>query len=218
MLSGITKLLKSLANFLYVNKCIVCNKNAENFLCSECKKQINYLSPYPIKIYKKVPVYCCSIYETSIKKLIKSLKFYRKKHSSTVLSKILFEYFSKLNIGKNFVIIYPPAFFSKNIRRGYCHMELIAKEFQKLTDFEIEKNLIKKIKYTKPQYKVRNRKKNIEGSFAVNKNLIQKYKNSSVLLLDDITTSGATIENITDILLEAGISDITCLVIAKAGN
>ncbi len=97
-------------------------------------------------------------------------------------------------------------------------MELIAKEFQKLTDFEIEKNLIKKIKYTKPQYKARNRKKNIEGSFVVNNNLIQKYKNSSVLLLDDITTSGATIENITDILLEAGISDITCLVIAKAGN
>ena len=218
MLMGITKLLKSLANFLYVNKCIVCNKNAENFLCSECKKQINYLSPYPVKIYKKIPVYCCSIYETSIKKLIKSLKFYRKKHSSIVLSKILFEYFSKLNIEKNFIIIYPPAFFSKNIRRGYCHMELIAKEFQKLTDFEIEKNLIKKIKYTKPQYKARNRKKNIEGSFVVNNNLIQKYKNSSVLLLDDITTSGATIENITDILLEAGISDITCLVIAKAGN
>ena len=90
MLMGITKLLKSLANFLYVNKCIVCNKNAENFLCSECKKQINYLSLYPIKIYKKIPVYCCSIYETSIKKLIKSLKFYRKKHSSIVLSKILF--------------------------------------------------------------------------------------------------------------------------------
>ena len=97
-------------------------------------------------------------------------------------------------------------------------MELIAEEFSKLTGFEIEKKLIKKIKYTKPQYKVRNRKKNIENSFIINNDLKEKYKDSSILLIDDITTSGATIETLTDILLESGINDITALVIAKAGN
>lgn len=218
MLENFKKIINSLINFLYINKCIVCGKNAEEFICQNCTKEINFLSDKPIKIYKRIPIYCATLYETSIKKLIKSLKFYRKKHASIVLSKILYRYFSKLKIEKNFIIIYPPAYFAKNIRRGYCHMELIAEEFSKLTGFEIEKKLIKKIKYTKPQYKARNRKKNIENSFIINNDLKEKYKDASVLLIDDITTSGATIETLTDILLESGINDITVLVIAKAGN
>lgn len=218
MLDNFKRIIDSLINFLYINKCIVCSKNAEEFICQNCAKEINFLSDKPIKIYKNVPVYCAALYETSIKKLIKSLKFYRKKNASIVLGKILYRYFSKLKTEKNYTIIFPPAYFSKNIRRGYCHTELIAQEFSKLANFEIEKKLIKKIKYTKPQYKAKNRKKNIEGSFAINKDLAEKYKNSPILLIDDITTSGATIETLIDILKENAINDITVLVVAKAGN
>ena len=218
MFELIKNILNSISKMLYVNKCVVCNKNAEEFICQNCSKEIKFLSPYPIKIYKSVPVYCVSLYETTIKKLIKCLKFYRQKNASIPLSKVLFQYFSKQELNKNYIIIYPPTFFSKNIRRGYCHMDILAEEFSKLTNYKIEKKLIKKIKYTKPQYKSHNRKKNIQDSFEINRDLIEQYKNVPILLMDDITTSGATVETIIDILLNNGIKDITCLVAAKAGK
>lgn len=218
MFGKIKDFLKLVLKFLYTNKCIICNSDSENYICKNCKKEVNFLSLYPIKIYKKTPVYCASVYKTVVKKLIKSLKFYRKKYAYIPLTEILFEYYSKLKLEKDFVVVYPPTFFSKNARRGYCHMELIAKEFSRLTNFKLEKNLIKKIKYTKPQYASKNRKKNIENSFIVNKKLTKKYKNSSILILDDITTTGATIETLIDILISEGMEDITSLVVAKAGK
>lgn len=127
----------------------------------------------------------------------------------------MFTYFKKLNLEDDFIIIYPPSYFTKNLSRGYEHMFLIAKEFQKLTNFKIERKLLKKIKYTKPQYKAKNRHKNIKGSFDVNKDLILKYQNSNILLIDDITTSGATLNEIIDLLLNNGFSNITCLTVSK---
>ena len=95
-------------------------------------------------------------------------------------------------------------------------MFLIAKEFSKLTGFEVENKLIKKIKHTKPQYKAKNRQKNIKDSFEINQKLIEKYKDKNLLLLDDITTSGSTLNEILDCLLNSNIKNITCLTISKA--
>ncbi len=218
MFKRLKNLLRLFTRFLYTNKCLICNKNSENFICQNCKKEINFLSLYPVKIYKKIPVYCAATYETTTKKLIKNLKFYRKKLAFVPLANILFDYFSKLKLEKDFVVVFPPTYFLKNTRRGYCHIELIAKKFSDLANLKIEKNLIKKIKYTKPQYTAKNRKKNIEDSFVVNEKLIKKYKNSSILVVDDILTTGATLETLIDILLLKGIEDITCLTVAKAGR
>ena len=94
-------------------------------------------------------------------------------------------------------------------------MFLIAREFSKYTGFKIEKKLIKKIKYTIPQYKAKNRIQNIKNSFKINQKYIDKYKNKNIILLDDITTSGATINEILDCLINKGFKKIICLTISK---
>ncbi len=211
------KLYNSFLDLIYLNKCAVCNKTIkEGVICQSCAKKISLLSTYPHKIYKKIPIFSATLYDDVVKDLIHKLKFQHKKQTSIILGKILFEYFEKLNLKDDFIIIYPPSFFTKSLQRGYSHIEQICREFSKLSGLKIEKNLIKKIKYTKPQYKVKDKRKNIKDSFKVDKNLLQNYQNKKLLLIDDITTTGATFEEIINCFLEFNFENIICLSIAKS--
>lgn len=214
----IKTLLRAWLNLIYNQKCIICGcSKTENNLCKTCLKDVEILSGFTHRVFNKIPIYCAYIYSKNIKKLIQLLKFSHKKKAAKPLAHLLFNYFKKLNLNKNFVIIYPPTFGLKSASRGYNPMKLIVLEFSKLTGLKIENNLIKKIKYTKPQYNAKNRRNNIKGSFEINKKLIEKYKDKDLLLIDDITTSGATIEEIINCLNKTDLNNITVLALAKAG-
>ena len=212
------RIFNSFLNLIYNEKCLVCGcSKIDNLLCKNCLKDVYYLSGFAQRFYKEIPIFCATNYQKTIKTLIQKLKFSHKKKAVIPLAEILYSYFSKLNLKDDYIIIYPPLNHIKSSIRGYNHMFLIAKEFSKLTGFKINKNLIKKTKSTKPQYKAKNRHLNIKNSFSINKKYIEELKGKNLLLIDDITTSGATLEELINILLEANLKNITCLVISKAG-
>ena len=211
-------LYNSFLNLIYNRKCLVCGcSKTDDFLCKTCLKDVENLSSFPQRIYKNIPIYCATLYKKSTKILIQKLKFSHKKNAAIPLSNILFSYFQNLNLKDDYIIIYPPSNSIKSAIRGYNHMLLIAKEFSKLTGFNINNKLIRKIKSTKPQYKAKNRHLNIKNSFAIDKKYIESFRDKNILLIDDITTSGATLEEIINCLLGADIKNIICLVISKAG-
>ena len=212
----IPDLYDNFLNMIYKKKCLICGcSKTDDLLCKTCLKDVQFLSYFAHKFYNRIPIYSAAIYDKNIKTLIQMLKFKHKKSASKPLSNILFSYFKKLNLKDDFIIVYPPSYFIKSAERGYNHMFLIAKHFSKLTGFEINKNLIKKIKPTKPQYKAKDRRKNIKGSFRINQKELLKLKDKKLLLIDDITTSGATLEEIINCFLELDFNNITCLTISK---
>jgi len=153
---------------------------------------------------------------TTVKKIIQLLKFSHKKTMSLVLARIVFEYFKKLNLKEDFIVIYPDSFIFKNLSRGYEHMYLVAKEFCNLSGLKLYKHAILKTKNTIAQYKAKNRRTNIKEAFKINKKYIELLKRKPVLLIDDIITSGATLEEIISVLKKENINNITCLTISKA--
>lgn len=212
----IPDLYDNFLNMIYKKKCLICGcSKTDDLLCKTCLKDVQFLSYFAHKFYNRIPIYSAAIYDKNIKTLIQMLKFKHKKSASKPLSDILFSYFKKLNLKDDFIIVYPPSYFIKSAERGYNHMFLIAKHFSKLTGFEVNKNLIKKIKPTKPQYKAKDRRKNIKGSFRINQKELLKLKDKKLLLIDDITTSGATLEEIINCFLELNFNNITCLTISK---
>ena len=83
-------------------------------------------------------------------------------------------------------------------------------EFCRLSGFPFNFELIKRVKDTKPQYKLtrKERMENLDKAFVVDKT---NYLPLPVLLIDDICTTGSTFEAMIDTLKKEGITDIVCL-------
>ena len=101
--------------------------------------------------------------------------------------------------------------------RGYNQTELIAKEIAKITKIKIEKNVLLKIKNTLPQSTLNReeREKNVKGVYAARR--IDKIKGKRILIIDDIYTTGNTVNECAKTLIEKGIdkNNIGVLTIAK---
>ena len=88
-------------------------------------------------------------------------------------------------------------------------MELVAEELSKMSGFKCNFDLIKRIKDTKPQYKLNRteRLQNLADAFVINKDL---YKGKTLLIIDDICTTGSTFEEMIKIFKANNINDIVC--------
>ena len=210
-------LSEKILDLIYKKKCLICTcAKTDDLLCKTCSKDVDFTSSFPHRIYNSIPIYSATIYDKTPKKLIHLLKFSHKKNASIPLAQMLYDYFKKLGLNKDYIVIYPDSFLFKNLYRGYEHIYLIAKTFSDLSGLKLLKHAIRKVKYTIPQYKARNRKNNVKGAFEVNKKYINLLKEKPVLLIDDIITTGSTIEEIADILKKEEINNITVLTVSKA--
>lgn len=122
-------------------------------------------------------------------------------------------------------IIIPVPLHKRRLRhRGFNQSELIANYIaEKIAPgfpIAVENNLLERFRYTHPQMEIRNqakRKKNIEKAFKIPKNKLELVNNKRILLVDDVTTTGATIFECAKTLKKSGASEVFATVIARQG-
>lgn len=95
--------------------------------------------------------------------------------------------------------------------RGYNQAELLAREIGKLKKLPVA-DILQRKKATNPQKQLSDtqRKKNIEGAFTLNREI--EYK--TVVLIDDIYTTGSTLDEAAKVLKNAGVSRVYFLTIS----
>ena len=88
-------------------------------------------------------------------------------------------------------------------------MNLVAQEFCRLSGYEVNSELVKRVKDTKPQYRLNKsqRMENLSNAFKIDKTALRQ---GHILLIDDICTTGSTFESIIMELKKNGINDIVC--------
>lgn len=191
----ILKQLSGLLDFLYKKRCYFCHSSKENTkMCNKCYETIELNPPAPvIKILGK-EVYSASVYTKNLQKLIRAIKYHNQTELAYFQAKIMYNYWQTLPISdEKFVIVPVPLHKNRLKDRKYNHMELVAKEFSKLTGYDLNNSLIYRIKETKPQYRlsIKEREENLEGAFLVDKT---SYDEEKLLIIDDILTTGSTIK------------------------
>lgn len=214
------RFLNTILDIIFPVKCILCDKTGVD-LCLECLKDA---PPSERETVKWIfPLY--DYRHPGIKKSLWLLKYKGKKRLAGIFAEIIYgkilEELSDLSVMENFrnAILIPIPLSPKRYReRGYNQAELICRELIKLdkeNNLKLENNILIKPQDTKHQAYIENRGerlKNIIGSFAVkNENLI---KGRNIILIDDITTTGATLTEARKILKQAGARKVIAFTVA----
>ena len=179
--------------------------------CSRCKDK-NLSGLYSALPYKE---------KTLTKKLIYQFKYrpYLKDLSKTLAS-ILVEHFvlSGKNTDKiwdNGVLVPVPLDKNKIKIRGYNQSEELAKELSKILQIPVVSDALIKVKPTKPQMELSKdeREKNLKDAFQI-KNP-EQISGKKIFLVDDVYTTGSTMEECARTLHNAGIKQVWGIAIAR---
>lgn len=190
-------------------------------LCSKCSKPINYGSSASLcpecsgeERYFEMSKSLYS-YEGLIKNAIYSYKYYNHPYFYKMFGNMLLTYMLAENY-TNFDCIVPVPLHSSKMRtRGYNQSELLARHLSKKLSIPYV-DALKRIKKTAKQSEQSKleRAKNLKDAFVI-KNDAEIVVNSSVLLVDDIYTTGATVDECSKALKNRGAANVFVITIAR---
>lgn len=212
-------LLKNALIFLFNKKCFLCGKRKEVIICEKCLVRINRLENYriiDIKNKNLTRLIYFFKYEKIIRKLILQFKFGDKPYLSKVFGKIIIKnkkFCEKMKFYD--IILSVPMHKDKIKARGYNQTELLAIEIANNFDIKYEKEVFIKTLNTRMQSSLtgNERYENIKNAFKVLNR--EKIKDKKIILIDDIYTTGATLEECAKVLKKAGAKEVCGVVIAK---
>lgn len=209
---GFIKFLKEIKEefldilYPYKNKCIICNSDFYG-ICPLCNNSIKR-----VKNHDDIISY--GYYNGALKKLILEFKY----NKNFIAGKILASYLCDLinnKIPNIDYIVYVPSSKKALKSRGFNQCEFLAREVGKNLNIEVI-DCIKKYDNIKEQKSLskEDRYKNIVNAFFIDDNT--KIKNKNILLIDDVTTTGATITACENLLKKQEIKTIKILTLAKS--
>ena len=216
-------IVQRLLQALTPDLCYSCGKTGALF-CSYCKYDITHESLF-ICVFCNTPsprglcdehrtaldaVYVVGAYEGGLEKALKGLKFHNDKFAATGLAELIDE---KAPHFPSDAYIVPVPTLRKNIRRrGYDQALLIAKAFARLRKHPYKPLVLRNRQFVQHDTKSRQeREKQVQAAFVLNPSIpIPK----TVVLVDDIITTGATIQEIARILKDSGVQTVYAVAVA----
>ncbi len=159
-----------------------------------------------------------SLYQGVLKDTILLYKYQKYKVLGKLLARLVYQGLKKddrLWWGVEVIMPVPLHPARKKIR-GFNQSRVLARELGKIANIGIMEGVLVKPVNIPPQTTLtaRDRKKNIKGAFKVRDKA--KIKDKTILLLDDVFTTGATIRECSAVLINAGAKEVRGITVAQA--
>lgn len=177
--------------------CLLCLGPSANSsgICMSCKP------PY-------VHAWSLGSYDGALKNLIHAMKFERNIEVTDTLAHLIND--SLPILPPSLVVTYIPTLSSHRRQRGYDQTKRIAREFAKLQGLRFEKTLERVSKTHQRGFSAKQRWSNAKEAYRA-----LTVKPAVYLLIDDVMTSGATLDAASRCLLSAGASEVWVAVVAR---
>ncbi|MGK9476108.1 ComF family protein [Melioribacter sp. OK-6-Me] len=214
-------------DFLLPRFCLHCKiklNDNEKYLCKECNNSLHRIS-IPLSSLNKIE--SLSDYRTlylfekemPVQSLIHNLKYNGIFRIGIYLGKTMGEEYKNIFMNEWHIdsIVPVPLYHSKQAERGYNQSYYIAKGIKSATGINVSK-VLKRIRYTQSQTELTlsERMLNVKGAFKIKR--FKKVTGKSLLLVDDVITTGSTVNECASVLLEAGANKVYATSIAVAGS
>lgn len=225
------RITQKILNLVFPPRCIFCKQilstEKDIEVCDLCYKKIPFINEKQsndrIKVSPKGNIdytICLCKYESIIKSSLIRFKFYEKPSYYRTFAKLLANKIKNMtNLDTIDIIISVPLHKKKKAQRGYNQSLLISRQLAKELCVIERSKLIKRIRNTDSQSllkKKRERYLNVKDAFSVNN--ADSLVNKTVLLVDDISTTGFTLEECAKVLKRAGAKNIIGAVIASGND
>ncbi len=181
--------------------CIKCGKpiqHSQEEYCYDCKKKHHYF----------VQNKAVFVYRGPMKEAMYRLKYANRRCYAKILSREIYDKYKDWMIQNHIQAIIPiPMYLPKQRRRGYNQAAILAKELSKYAKLPSYSNLVYRVKNSTPQKELNDveRKNNLKNAFKIRKSEVKLKK---ILLIDDIYTTGSTMDAVSKVLLDGGIQEV----------
>lgn len=231
---NLSYILSQNLNYIFPTQCIFCSEISESNICDRCENSLLLPNKYHICHVCKQPsqklvhgycrtqtftdgVFIAYKYNANVERIIEELKYKYNYSIGKDIAKLILNQISILNIINNTptLLIPVPIHSKKRNLRGFNQTEVIAKNIikQANTPYLYTSNILKRIKNTKTQVGMKKfeREKNLVNAFDIDnyelKRIMKKIVPKNIIILDDIYTTGTTMEYCAKLIRDKGIFD-----------
>lgn len=235
------KFLNRIIAIIFPDQCLACSKivSFEGLFCSPCWQKLQFITDpkcviccHPFEYASNSSQLICSKcimkkpafdkvislfrYNNIIGKIIGDFKYRDATFLAKKLVKILYSRLQK-DLEDIDLIIAVPLHKKRLQKRKFNQAIFLAKEISKYSKKELSYDFLLRVKHTKTQVELRQKQReiNLKNAFEINKKYLDLVKGKNILLIDDVMTTGTTLESCAKILKKAGAKNVTCLTIAK---
>ena len=207
----------ALLTVFLASQCQLCDRTANAILCPSCQRQLQQCqlsTPLDLSI-GSLPVLAWGHYRDSLKRTIAALKYEHHTDLAKPLGVALgqtwrqqaAQILSPSQQG-NLIVVPIPLHPERQQQRGFNQAELMAQWFCRVTGLPLAAHGLSRVTSTTAQHHLgrHQRRQNLATAFALGRDFQTRRPTRAVLLLDDIYTTGATVESAADLLRRQGIS------------
>jgi len=153
--------------------------------------------------------------EPLVRACIHEAKFHHNTKAIKMLGLALHAYLTQQE--RPVVLIPIPLSRARLRERGYNQVEVVIKEaLTNLPDCTLINNVLVRIKHTTPQTKLpkEKRRENVAGAFKIREEKVSKLRGTHIILIDDVVTTGTTMNTARSTIAQCSPASLTCLALA----